>query len=287
MQPQSDQPTPTPTPTPAPVDDGTSVHSAGTVIAPNGAAGPSPAPTPAPAPAPAAPPAPNPGLPPVPPVSNGPVTQADFLALAKKKRRPKRILAIVLPILLVIAVVATLHFTGVFPLTRFKTVTYNNGDNSTYKLTFYAKHKVEEASSSEKDIAGAAQTLVSKTGKDGQAPIKVFIQDADAGEASSAFTGLSNCGTASPVVKVHNKAADTNVNICDIGGESDMKDYLYMGLYKDEDRVVVVVIMSAGLNEEALSSPEKAKEMLKNAKLDVYKDDIATIVSSIEIVPSK
>lgn len=277
MPPQANQPTGSPEPNnptePAAADPAPTPEQAAPEVA---------QPTPVPV-VPEAP-APNPGLGPVPPASAGPISQADFLAIAKKKNRAKRILKIAAPIILIIGIAAGLYFSGLIPLGSFKTVSYDNGLGSTYKMSFYARHEVKEAPSL--GLAGEStesfKALVAKSGKDGRDPIQVFIQDESKASAGG-DTGLENCGSAKPVATVRNASANTDVNICDIGGGSEMSDYMYMALYDDEDRKVIVIITSTAINEEAMESPEKAKAALKNAKLDVYKSDIEKIVSSIKI----
>ena len=223
----------------------------------------------------------------------GPVTQADFMALAKKDRNPKKWFAALGAVIVVVGVVAALHFTGIFPLTKFKTVSYDNGKGSTYSVKFYSKYKVEKAGDLEKQFGDAANVLAAKQGKDGKAPMQMLISDASTKElgGSGYLEILTNCNKKDPVVKVYNEASKKDVLVCDfgniLGGTSDLDNVIYSAFFNQGDRSVIVLFLSTAINEDALTSSAKAKEALEKAKLDVYKDDIGKIVGSVKIEKHK
>lgn len=227
----------------------------------------------------------------------GPMTQADFMALTKKDRNPKKLFAVLGAVFVLIGTVAILHFTGIFPLTPFRTISYDNGKESVYKLQFYSKHKVDKPDDFEKQF-GDINVLTSKKGKGGKAPIRVLIQDEDSKTlgGSGFLEMLSNCNKQEPAVKTYNKASKKEVAVCDFtsilggfgGGSNDqIKDMIYSSYFEQDGRTLVVVIMSTAINEEAMTSPSKAKDALEKSKLSVYKEDIAKIVGSIKIEKHK
>lgn len=212
--------------------------------------------------------------------AQGPMTQADFLKLAKKQRAPKKFLAIFGGLVLLVGIYFTLNTLGLLPWASFKTVEYVNGKGDTYSLKFYAKNTIEPVANNDKWKA-----LVSKQGKGGKAPIRLEMYDIPAKSDSTGFTNSQVCGGKTPIMTVHNKSANTDVKVCDLSEtSSDLPSYIYFATFKNGNKATVMLIMNDLDFETGLKDPKSAKELVKKTGLDTYNDDIKTILASIKTV---
>lgn len=281
---------------------GPDMHPPGAIISPGGevehpappaptalAPVPGPPPTITPVAEPPAQQQPAPAQPGAVPPSPAPVTQADFMALAKKERKWSWKPFIKAGALLsVVAVLAALYFAGLLPFSQFKTVTYDNGVGSTYKLKFYARHTTEPSGQGLPggDALGSngkfpKYALVSKVTKDKRAPLKVIIQDKDIVGAEGAYDNNANCGGKEPITTSYNKFAGTDVKVCDFFSGTDSENIMYLATFKKDSRLFIVMFMQSF--DANFSNREEAAELLKKVNLTAYKDDIKKIAGSISL----
>lgn len=214
-----------------------------------------------------------------------PLTQADFLALAKKNRKPKRIIVSVLVLLAILGIGFLIYSFGL--LGGMKTVKYDNGKGKTYSLKFYARNKVEPLKSNASPAGSSGgKAIIAKKGKDDKAPLSVYITTLNSSFSNSseatkkAYEHNSNCYEKTPVARVYNAWAEKEVSICDFVDDSEY-ELIYYSTFKNKDDVLFVLI-TQDANFENAKTPEKAKALLKTIGLDVYQEDIKQIVASIK-----
>lgn len=214
-----------------------------------------------------------------------PLTQADFLAMAKKHRRPKRMIFAVLAVCLLIGAGFLLYSSGL--LGGMKTVKYNNGRGQTFSLKFYSQYKIEplKSNTGAEGVSGG-KALIAKKGKDGKAPLSIYIFSTDAEkianspESKKAFENNSRCLGKTPVSKTYNAWVGSEVYICNYTTDSDY-NYIHYTTFMNKDKLVFALIMQ-DLDYEGMTTAKQAKTLLKSIGLEVYDQDIDQIVGSIK-----
>ncbi len=252
---------------------------------------PAPAPTAPIAPAAPVTPAPvqpnqNPAQPPQTPGQITPLTQADFLAMAKKNKRPKRIILSIVIIAVLLGVGYFVYASGL--LGGMKTVKYDNGKGKTFSLKFYSQNEIKPLkTSSPDDGSDSGKAITAKKGKDGKAPLSVYISSVKLGSSDISATSQntidqnSKCLGKSPVVKAQNAWANKEVYVCDLDDGSGLH-YIYFSTFKNSDTLIYAMFTQDIDYNSIGDSPEKAKALLKTVGLEVYNDDIQQIVASIK-----
>jgi hypothetical protein len=243
---------------------------------------------PTPAPTPVTPPSTQPPSAPAQGQAHAPITpltQADFLAMAKKNRKPKRLILAVLTIAILAGAAYFIYASGL--LGGMKTVKYNNGNGKSYSLKFYAQNKTDSLKTS---AAGGGseggKALISKKGKDGKAPLAVYIESIGSGFSDSsditskAYDNNSKCLGKTPVGKTYNEWAGSEVYICDALNDDEIELIYYSTFKKGNDLLYVLVMQD--IDYENMDTSEKAKDILKTVGLEVYDEDIKQIVGSIK-----
>lgn len=214
-----------------------------------------------------------------------PLTQADFAAMAKKNRKPKRIILAVLIIAILAGAAYLVYASGL--LGGMKTVEYNNGQGQTYSLKFYAQNKTDSLKTS---AAGSgsegSKALIAKKGKDGKAPLSVYIDSLSSGYSDSsettskAYDNNSKCLGETPVGKTYNEWAGSDVYICDAVNDDEI-ELIYYSTFKKGNELLYVLVMQ-DIDYESMDSSEKAKDILKTVGLEVYDEEIKQIIGSIK-----
>jgi hypothetical protein len=224
------------------------------------------------------------------PPGNVPIlTQSQILATVKPERDLKKFIkpAIQTGVGLVFIgiILAILVATNIIGLGKLKSITYDNAKGDTYKLKFYSKYSTKDISGSESPAGeDGLKMLVSKTSYADKYPITLIIQGAGLNSSSdTSYNGLKDCGSAKKAFEVEIKSLEQTVNVCSVefGG---LKDVMYIGVFKDENKAHVFWIMPDADFKSVQSDPKKAAELITKTSLKEYQDDLQEILSSIEPV---
>jgi hypothetical protein len=203
----------------------------------------------------------------------------------KKKRLIKKVAIIIPTSILVIGVLAALLLSGVIPLQKFKTVTYDNGQNSTFKLKFYSKYHITTQDTKSQDLINPDLTntktlnqLTSKVSVNSKLPIVLSMKNTT---LTKGYDFWKNCTNNAPTAfSTYNKTLNTNVNVCSLTNED--KDILYLGVAKITEQHMLIFIVTQDVDFARVKDQAYAKSVLEKAGLQDYQNDLKTIIGSIQ-----
>lgn len=231
----------------------------------------------------------TPGRPNYQPATPTPIgfSQTDVLELERKHRRKKRL--IMVSILLSVVAVTPFVVYGLFSTSlKLKTVTYDNGEGSQFKLKFYSLRSTANVYSSvsqEKQAAGVnpnLKALYSRVELYGKAPIEFFIVSSDKTESKlAAYANNKGCGKLPIAFTVHNDYVNESLNVCVL--RQDNYDLLYIMSFKDQSKYFVATVTQNINHQDAVTSKDKAQAALDRTGLQPYQSDISQILSSISV----
>lgn len=185
----------------------------------------------------------------------------------------KLVVGLLITVAIVSAAVAVLSATNVIALTRFKTVDYTNAAGTQFNLKFYSKH-------STKILASDSKSLVSEVSNDGKFPLALSIVTGQ----QSAYAKVKDCSGSgfSKKFDVQNSNFNQTISVCSVSSGSGYPSVLYIAgvLYNNQSHIIVIGQDPASMD---LTSKTKAQQALSKFGLDVYQDDIKTILSSLKI----
>jgi hypothetical protein len=182
---------------------------------------------------------------------------------------------------ILLVVLIALYATNIIGFGTFKSITYKNGRGDTYQLKFYSKYATE--STTNKTTDETMKTLVSKVSVDGKFPIFLMAYSEDGNN----MRGYKDCSNFAKAFEVDNEIIDETIAVCHytdklVEGES-FKDKLYIAAFYDNEKTHIILI---GQDVTKLDNPKnqkEAKEELNKFGMETYREDIETILSSINV----
>lgn len=212
-------------------------------------------------------------------------SQMGWSQQGKTKFNSKK-LAIKAAIALVVVggVFTALVLTNIIPLSKFKTVNYDNGKGTSFSLKFYSKHTLKNVAQSsylpsESSISPELQQLASKVSVNGKYPLVLWAQSNE----STAPSFSNNDCTRNNLPKVFDARIDfinDDAAVCAVKAQD--KDLIYLVTFHHSNKGYLVYIAQDIDFQKATSSPEKAQDTLTKAGLADYQDDIKTILASLK-----
>lgn len=154
-----------------------------------------------------------------------------------------------------------------------KTITYDNGKKHSYQVDFYKTYTT-------KTLQTGTKQLVSTVARDGKYPLVFSVANGD----TKAYDQLKKCTGYTKVMTVKNKFVNEDISVCDYvnkQSQQQTKDVVYVAGFTSKNTLSVVTI-SQDFTKGNFSTQAAAKESLKNVGLVSYRDDIKTILSSIQ-----
>jgi hypothetical protein len=203
----------------------------------------------------------------------------------KKKRLIKKVAIIIPTSILVVGVLAALLLSGVIPLQKFKTVTYDNGQSSTFKLKFYSKYRITTQDTKSQDLINPDLTntktlnqLTSKVSVNDKLPVALTMWNTTFTEGYNVW---KSCTSRAPTAfSAYNKTLNTSINACSV--TTDNKDIMYLGVAKVDDRHMLIFIVTQDIDFARVKDQAYAKSVLEKAGLQDYQNDLKTIIGSIQ-----
>lgn len=185
----------------------------------------------------------------------------------------KLVVGLLIIVAIVSAAVAVLSATNVIALTRFKTVDYTNAAGTQFKLKFYSKH-------STKILASGSKSLISEVSNDGKFPVTLSIVT----RQQSSYAKVKGCSGSgfSKEFDVQNSYLNQTISVCSVSAGAGNPRGVYVAgvLYNNHTDIITI---SQDLSSLDLTSKTAAQQALLKFGLDVYQDDIKTILSSLKI----
>lgn len=191
-------------------------------------------------------------------------------------------------ILVIFAVVAgsfvSLVTIGIIPLSKFRTINYDNGNGARFSLQFYTKHTIKNVAqniliSSNSNVSPNVKELVSNVSVNAKAPLTLWIESAKSTDASFS----TNDCTRNNLLR----AFDARINfinqivtVCVINQQG--KELSYLATFHDSNKGYLVYFSQDVDVQKLLSSPENAHGDLTKVGLSDYIYDVSTILASIK-----
>jgi hypothetical protein len=208
--------------------------------------------------------------------------------LKKKKLITK--LAIIIPTsLLLIGLLLVLILTDTIPLHKFKTITYDNGQGSSFSLKFYRKYSTTTTTTSSRDLINPDLStnknlyqLTSKITNNGKLPVVLSIWYNP--YSQSWDNQFSNCSSKAPTAfTVHDSSINTDINTCTLL-VSGSNDAVYVGVAKVDEQHLLIFTVAQDIDFQKIANKDTsyAKEVVGKIGLQDYQDDLKTIIGSIK-----
>jgi hypothetical protein len=220
-----------------------------------------------------------------PPLSSEQLQAQQEEKVLKKKKLIKKMSIITPMSILAIGVLAALLLSGIIPLQKLKTVTYDNEVGNQFKLKFYSKHTVKNFSAPLlPSNLGTPKQLTSVKSINGSYPLGMIIVKLKAIPSP----GLINCtqtDSYQEVDRVKNAFTDGSIILCSSSISGAKSPSFYQAIFKYSDSYYAVIFVP-DLDYSKLTptseNAKTAKESLQKINLLPYQDDISTILASIK-----
>ncbi|MEI7674659.1 MAG: hypothetical protein WCI60_02895 [bacterium] len=195
----------------------------------------------------------------------------------------KNLIRLGIVLVLLAGVFAVLVFTNTvtFGKSQLKTITYNNGDGSSFNLKFYNEYTLKNRPFSSNPNS---MELVSKVSVKGKRPLVLWIKTHIGLSALYPKYTKNNCASKSSLPKAFNARVDyikSSVPVCVIKGPTN-KDILYLVTFHDSKNGYLVYIAQDANFAYAATSPMIARDFMARTGLEDYRNDIKTILASLK-----
>lgn len=207
---------------------------------------------------------------------------ADALARENKKTHKKKLLvgSAIFVGVIALAIIGVSVYSLLF---GFKTITYDNGVGSKFKLSFDSRYSTNKVFSPSGQSTGANPNLLglySHKSQNGKAPLTMFISSSELTTANQTrYANNNGCARLPVAFTVHNDYLKKDLNICAI--KQNNIDIMYIAVFTDTSKFYAITIGQAIDFQKASSSKQAAQSALDSAGLDVYQGNIQKIIASI------
>jgi hypothetical protein len=239
-----------------------------------------------------------------PPVQPTPIVSASQMGWNQndKPRSKKPLVIIAICLVLLVGTLVALYFTNIIAFSRFKTITYDNGKGSSFRLKFYSKYSVQNVAQSTADTPKAEDNpinpnlkhLVSKVSVSDKLPLTLFItggsdvsEKANKGQLAMANNDCTQNGM-DKAFDAHIDFINADVVVCKITQNLSLGNIersvviANIATFHNGDKGYIAYFSQDIDFAKNMSSPENARTGLAKVGLEDYQDDITTILASVK-----
>lgn len=211
--------------------------------------------------------------------------QSNAIRAGKRQQRKKRLIVIgsIFTGLIALFAVFMVVMDSMYGL---KAINFDNGNGTKFNMRFYKRYHIVSTDIKNKSTL----KLVSKVSVSGKAPVAIYIDGGRTLVSDDEWqkSPNRNCSGSAPLAfSVYNTTANQDINLCLVSknGEDELQ---YVGAMHYNSRIYPIVISQdidlSGLsgNKEDPNTQNAAQTILDTAGLQVYKNDLTKIISSIK-----
>ena len=191
----------------------------------------------------------------------------------------KSLIRLGIVLVLLAGVFAVLVFTNTvtFGKSQLKTITYNNGEGSSFNLKFYNEYTLKNRPNSSNPNS---MELVSKVSVKGKIPLVLWIKT---NIGKSALYSKNDCSGENRVnpAGLRIDYINSKVAVCVTKGPTNKDIQVFLTFHDSKNGYFVYIAQDANF-AYATTSPMIAKDFMARTGLEDYRNDIETILASIK-----